>query len=314
MGIRDLIEGPAVVEYNSFLYYTEGNITVAPDLKLRQMLSSRFGPAGRRVGDKLFAIQFTPIGMMDDNRDSYFPFEASDLGTFLAPAVDTSVIIWDANGTKHTYPAGCISQVPQLLLGVNLGPMGQMTISALGDSTKEDAATAAHYIIETASVEAHTLDWDKAPTPAYKVVSTLIAAPNTATDLDGIEGFTFDWRAQIVPRMCNRYGTVNFKLSGYDPVITFKPAYQTESAMLDLLRIQGTGGAKLGGSLSVASSLCLKPAETGAKGIQVDFPDYCIESGSMLFGEDDPRHGDYAFVPVPVSEEDICTVTFPSWA
>jgi len=311
---REIVEGPAVVEFNSFLYYSEGNIVITQNFAPRRMRSSRFGPAGRRVTDKLFTVQFTPIGMMDNNRASYFPFTAADLGKRLAPAVEQNLIIWDANGLKHSYPGACISQCPQLMLGVDKGPMGQMSISAMGSKTLADAAADAHYKIETASLAAHTLDWDKAPTPAYKVVFTLAGEPDVETELDGINGFTFDWKPTLNPSKVNRYGTINFKLSDFDPVITFSPAYQTEQAMLDFRRIQGALGVALGGGLSVGQSLSLLPAEDGAKGIQIDFPDFCIEDGSMIFGEDDPRHGDYAFVPSPVSGEDICTVTFPTWA
>lgn len=313
MSNRDIIEGPAVVEYNSFLYYTEGNITITPDLKLREMSSSYFGPGDQRVTDKMFSVQFTPIGMMDGNKAKYFPFTVADLGKLVAPSVDLPVYIWAANGQKITLPAGVITQSPQLILGVDKGPMGQMTISCLGDISKADAAADAHYTIATAAVAAHTLDWDKAPTPAYKATLALIADPYTPTVLDGMDGFVFDVAASFTPRGCNRYGTVNYKLSGFNPVVTFKPAYQTEAAMLALLNIQGASAAKLGGSHKLGQSLTIEPAEDDAKGITIEFPDVVIKSGSMIFGADDPRHGDYAFVPAYTSGSDLYTITFPSW-
>lgn len=316
MSIRDIIEGPAVVDYDGFLYYSEGNITISPDLKLREMISSYFGPGDQRVTDKMFAVEFTPIGMMDNNRAKYFPFAVSDLGKLIAPAVDKPVVIWAANGQKITLPAGVITASPQLLLGVDKGPMGSMTISCLGDIAKADGAAEAHYKIETAAVAAHTLDWNKAPTPAYKLELTLDGGEgaDVITSLDGIDGFTFDLAASLTPRAVNRYGTVNFKLSSFAPVITLKPAYQTESAMFTLLNIQGAGAAKLGGSHRLGQSLTLKPAEVGAKGIQIDFADCVIKSGSMLFSRDDPRHGDYAIVPAYVTAQSLYTITFPTWS
>lgn len=306
--IRQIIEGPAVVEYDGFLYYTEGNITIAPDLKLREMNSSYFGPGDQRVTDKMFAVEFTPVGMMDDNKDKYYPYTIADLGKLIAPSTDKAVIIWAASGQKITLPAGVITASPQLLFGVDQGPMGSMTISCLGDITKADAAADAHYKIETAALETHTLDWDKAPTPAYKLTLS------TAGDIDGLTGFTFDVGATFTPRSCNRYGTVNYKLSALAPVITFAPAYQSESAMFNLLNIQGAGAAKLGGSHKLGQSLTLLPAEAGAKGIQIDYPDCVIKSGSMIFSRDDPRHGDYAIIPAHVTGSSLYNITFPSWA
>lgn len=304
---RQIIEGPAVVEYDDFLYYSEGNITITPDLKLREMVSSYFGPGDQRVTDKMFAVEFTPIGMMDNNKTKYFPHTVADLGKLIAPATDKDAVIWAANGEKITLPAGVITASPQLLLGVDKGPMGSMTISCLGDISKSDAAADAHYKIATASVAAHTLDWDKAPTPAYKLVLS------TSGEVDGLEGFTFDVGATFTPRGCNRYGTVNFKLSALQPVITLSPAYQTESAMLTLLNIQGASAAKLGGSHKLGQSLSLLPAEAGAKGIQIDFADCVIKSGSMVFSKDDPRHGDYTIVPAYVTGQPLYAITFPTW-
>ncbi len=311
MSNRDIIEGPAVVEYDGFLYYSEDNITITPDLKLRELTSSYFGPGDQRVTDKMFAVSFTPIGMMDNNKTKYFPFTVSDLGKLIAPAIDKPVVIWAANGNKLTLPAGVITGSPQLLLGVDKGPMGQMTISCLGDISKADGAADAHYKIESAAVAAHTLDWDKAPTPAYKCT---ITDGTTPIVLDGLNGFTFDVTAGFTPRACNRYGTVNYKLSTLNPVLTFAPAYQSESAILALLNIQGAGAAKLGGSHKLGQSLKVEPAEAGAKGITIDFADCIIKSGSMIFGRDDPRHGDYAIVPAYKTGNSLYTLTFPTWA
>ncbi len=314
MSIRDIIEGPAVISYDSFLYYTEGNISIAPDLKLRELMSSYFGPGDQRITDKIIAVSFTPIGMMDNNKANYFPFDVSSLGKLVAPAVDKPVIIWAADGQKITLPAGVITSPPQLLLGVDKGPMGAMTISCLGDITKDDAAADAHYKIETAALAAHTLDWDKAPTPAYKLTLTLAGEPDVVTEIDGLNGFVFDQRPTFTPRATNRYGTVNFKLSGFQPVVTFAPAYQSESAMLALWNFQGAAAAKRGASNKLGQSLRLLPAEDDAKGIQIDFADCMIKSGSMIFGRDDPRHGDYAFVPAYKPGSDLYDITFPTWA
>ena len=307
MGKRDIIEGPAVISFSGHNYYTEGSITLSPDFKPRTLSSSYFGPADRRVTDKLFSLSFTPCGMMDDNALKYFPWDIDDVGSLLAPSSDLAVEIYASSGVKLSFPAGVIISPPQLLLGTDRGPFGSMTIACMGDLTKVDAAADAHYTIASAAISAHTLDWSAVRTPAYK----LVLGGDTPTTIDGLEGFTLDLRASVTPRMVNRYGTVNFKLSAVDPVITFAPAYQTESEMLALLNIQGTSAAQLGGSLSLGRSLTLSPAESGALGITVVFADCCVESGSMIFGADDPRHGDYAIVPVLSSGSDLYTITFP---
>lgn len=313
MESRVISEGPAVISWNGQNYYTEGTVNLTPDLKLREKLSSYYGVVDRRVTDKLFALSFTPFGEMNNNAAKYFPFGTGDVGKLIAPAVDAPLVIYAADGTKITFPAGCITGCPQLLLATDKGPMGDMTFAAMGDMTAEDAAAGTHYTIEQAAIGAHTLDPDKAPTPAYK-------ATLGAVDIDSDTGFTFDIGATLTPRSVNRYGTVNFKLTGLAPSIAFQPVGLSIADIAAYWNIQGAGPgvAKLGGSNKLGLALTVGPAEAGAKGITVALADCQVMSGSMLFGKDDPRHGQYAFVPsmkvVAGVPQALYTVTFPTWA
>lgn len=315
MDSRVISEGPAVVSFNGQNYYTVGTITLTPDIKLREMVSAYYGPVDSRVTDKLFSLSFTPFGEMNNNAAKYFPFGAGDIGKLVAPAVDTPIYIYTSAGEKITIPAGLISKCPQLLLGTDIGPMGDMALAGMGDITAEDAAEDAHYTIETAAIAAHSLDPDKAPTPAYKAV---LGTGETAVEIDSEKGFTFDCGATLAPRSVNRYGTVNFKLTGLKPSLSFTPFGLTEAQVMAYFNIQGAAAAKLGASNKLGVALTVQPANAGDKGITVAFADCQVKSGSMLFGAEDPRHGQYAFVPavkvtagVPGA---LYTLTFPTWA
>ena len=313
MDSRVIAEGPAVVEFGGYKYYSTGTITLTPDLKLREIVSSYFGPVDARVTDKTFNIAFTPVGMLDTVA-AYFPFGAGDIGKLVAPDTDAPIVIWTSEGEKITIPAGCFAKCPQLLLGTDKGPMGDMALAGMGDIAVEDAAETAHYTIETAAIEAHALDPDKAPTPAYKAV---VGTGETAVEIDSEEGFTFDPGAAFAPRAVNRYGTVNYKLTGLAPSVAFTPFGLTEAEAMTLLHIQGTGAAKLGASNKRGLQLQILPAEATAKGVTVTFADFQCREGSMLFGAEDPRHGQYVFVPaVKVTAGvpgDLYTISFPSW-
>lgn len=312
MTSRVIAEGPAVVEFNGYKYYSTGTITLTPDIKLREIVSSYYGPVDARVTDKLFTLAFTPVGMLDTVA-AYFPFAVTDIGKLMAPLTDTPVTIWTISGAKISIPAGCITKCPQLMLATDKGPMGDMAIACMGDITKTDAAAGAHYTITTAAIAAHSLDPDKAPTPAYKAT---IGTGETLLELDSEEGFTFDCGASLNPRAVNRYGTVNFKLASLKPTISFTPFGITEDQALTLLNIQGAGAASLGGSNKRGLSLVVAPVS--GKGVTVTFADFQCREGSMLFGAEDPRHGQYVFIPavqvvagVPGS---LYTITFPTWA
>ena len=313
---RTQIEGPAVIEFNGAVYYTEGTINLAPDLSMHEIVSSYYGPVDRRVTDKVFNLTFTPIGMFSIAAAKYFPYGISDLGKNIAPVTDAPVVIWTAAGTKISFPAGVISKSPQLNLAVGKMPMGQMGIACMGDLTKVDAAADAHYTISTAAIEAHSLDPAKIVTPGYKAVLTPSAGDPVT--LDSEDGFVFDVGAALTARKVNAYGTVNYKLTAFKPTISFTPYGRTEAEMLALLNVQGTGAARLGQSNRLSQSLTVTPNTATDKGVTVVFADCQIESGSLLFGATDPRHGQYAFVPSMTVVEGVpqalYTITFPTWA
>lgn len=308
---RVISEGPAVISFNSVLYYTEGTITLTPEIKLREKVSALYGPVDQRVTDKLFSLSFTPFGNLGVAVSAYFPFAVGDIGKLVAPVSDTPVLIYASTGELLTFPAGCISKCPQLLLATDKGPMGEMSIACMGDLSKVDGAAGTHYVISTASVAAHTIDPDKAPTPSYK-------ATLGSDEIDSETGFTFDAGVALTPRSVNRYGTVNYKLTALAPSISFTPFGITESVALALFNIQGSGAAILGASNKLGKALVVGPAVSGAKGITVTFADCQVKSGSMLFGSTDPRHGQYAFVPaVKVTggvPGDLYTISFPTWS
>jgi hypothetical protein len=311
MTTRVISEGPAVITWNSQNYYTTGTITLTPDIKLRQMVSAYYGPVDSRVTDKMFTLSFTPFGEMNNNAAKYFPYAVTDIGKLIAPSTDLPLVVWTSTGQKLSFPAAVVTGCPQLLLGTDIGPMGEMTFACMGDLSKADAAADAHFTISAAAISAHSLDPDKAPTPGYKALLD-------TTEIDSEKGFTFDCGAVLTPRSVNRYGTVNFKLTALQPSIAFTPFGLTEAGIMALWNIQGSGAAQLGGSNKLGKALSVQPAETAAKGITVAFADCQVKSGSMLFGAEDPRHGQYAFVPavkvtagVPGA---LYTVTFPTWA
>ncbi len=279
------------------------------------MVSSYYGPVDRRVTDKMFTLGFTPFGEMNNNANKYFPWGAADLGKLIAPETDTPIYIYTSEGEKITIPAGVLIRPPQLILGTDRGPMGEMQFAGLGDITGEDAAADTHYTIETAAIDAHSLDPDKAPTPAYKAT---LGTGETAVEIDSEEGFVFDLGVSVTPRAVNRYGTVNFKLAALSPSVAFTPFGLSEDDAMELFNIQGAAAAVLGASNKLGKQLVVSPADASANGISVTFADCQVQSGSMLFGASDPRHGQYAFVPsvkvtagVPGA---LYTVTFPTWA
>lgn len=316
---RTTVEGPAVVEYNSVKYYSEGAITITPVTDMRTITSSYWGKVQKRMTDKFFTIAFTPMGMLN-NQAAYWPYSISNLGASLAPVSDLPVTIWAASGVKMVLNAGVITQCPQLILASDKGPFGPMTITAMGSLTKAAGTADSMHVITSAAIASHALDLSKILTPGYK--AEIIHVGGGAEGVDEVEstfeseeGFVFDSGFSIVPRKTNAYGTVNFKLADVDPKLTFKPFGPTEAEALAFLNLQGASGTKIGSANTLGRKLKVSPVS--GSGITLEFADCQLESMSLVYGMSDPRHGEYAFSPVLSITNGVAslfTVTFPTFA
>lgn len=316
---RTTIEGPAVVEYNSVKYYSEGAITLTPETSMRDITSSMWGRVQKRMTDKIITVGFTPMGMLN-NQTAYWPYTVANLGAALAPSSDLDITIWAASGVKIVLKAGVITQCPQLILAADKGPFGPMTLTAMGALTKATGVADCMHVITSAAIASHALDLSKILTPGYK--AELIHVGGGVGGIDEVEhtfeseeGFTFDGGYAIQPRKTNAYGTVNFKLTDIQPKLTFKPYGPTETQALAWLNLQGASGTKIGAANTLGRKLKVSPAD--GSGITLEFADCQLESMSLVYGATDPRHGDYVFSPALVITNGVAslfTVTFPTFA
>jgi hypothetical protein len=312
MNTRTTIEGPAVVEYAGYRYYTEGTITLTPVQAFRDVTSSIWGRVERRGTDKSFTVAFTPNGMLD-KKAAYWPYSATQLGACVAPPTDADVTIWSLAGQKLILKAGVITQCPQLILATDKGPFGQMTITAMGTLDKAEAAADSLYIIQQAALASHTFDLSKILTPGYR--ARVLDGTTTVATFDAEEGFTFDPGMTLTARTVNAYGTVNFKMTDLQPSLTFRPYGPTDAESLSYLRMQGAGAAKLGAGTSVGKSLAVEP--TSGTGITLLFYDFQIGESSLTYGFTDPRHGDWTINPVlkiTGGAPTLFDVVFPTFA
>jgi len=316
---RTTIEGPAVVQYNSVKYYSEGAIAITPETSMRDVVSSMWGRVQKRMTDKIFTVSFTPMGMLN-SQAAYWPYTIANLGAALAPNPDQDITIWAASGVKIVLKCGVITQCPQLILAADKGPFGPMTLTAMGALTKATGAADCMHVITAAAIDSHTLDLSKILTPGYKAELIHVGGGAEGADLvthtfESEEGFTFDAGFAINARKTNAYGTVNFKLTDVNPKLTFKPYGPTEAEALAWLNLQGASGTKIGAANTLGRKLKVSP--TDGSGITLEFADCQLESMSLIYGMSDPRHGDYAFTPVLKITNGVAslfTVTFPTFA
>ena len=301
MESRQIIGGPAAITYNGVTYYTEGDITLTPVTESRVIESSWHGPVSTRHTDRAMELSFTPLGVLPSGGTlaAYIPYGPGDLGKMVAPGTDKDAVVTTAGGVTITLKAAVISSVPDIHFGTDSGPFGQMTITGMGGTLANKASGAASSIFATSTgTLSAALDASRILTPGYQ----LTLSPSSGDDvvIDGESGFDLTLGMTLNPIRVNAYGTVNFQLASVAPELTFSPIGPTEAEALAWLLLQGSSAGPLGSPATLGLSGVLAPIG-GQAGIKFTFPDCQITRGSMAFGSQSHRHGDYVLKPCVTS-------------
>lgn len=299
---RTIVGGPCIVKAGAHWYETAGDVTVTPATKTRVITSSLRGPVSRRVVDRTVTVAFTPLGRLT-SLAAYYPFGPSDLGALVAPAVDTPVIVWGADGKQYTYLASALSAAPDLILSANAGPFGAMTFTAMGALTKATGAADSMFTYAAAPIAGYDYDLSTLYTPGYKL--ELLDGAAVVETVDGKEGFTFKPGYKLDPVPVDAYGTVNFRLSAVDPSLSLKPAGPDVAKLFELLKFQGAGAAAIGGDGALGLKARVSPV--AGDGVVLTFADCQLAEADITYGEGD-RLGPWTLNPVAVDGEDLFTL------
>lgn len=287
MTTRVTIGGPCIVKHGGNWYETSSDVTVTPVIKTRVITSSLRGPVSRRVTDRTVTVTFTPLGRLAALA-AYYPFGPGDLGKLIAPATDTPVIVWGADGVQHTYLAAVLSEAPELILSANGGPFGQMTFTAMGGLDKQSGAAGSMFTTASAPLTGYDYGLSDLYTPGYKLVIG-------SETLDGKEGFTFKPGYALEPVTLDAYGTVNFRLSAIAPALSFAPLGPDVAKLYELLRFQGANAAAIGEANALGMKATVSPV-SGA-GVTLEFPDCQLTEAALSYGAGD-RMGAWTLNPV----------------
>ncbi len=303
MTTRAIIGGPCLIQFGAHFYETEGDVTVTPNIATRTIVSSLRGPVSRRVTDRTVTVAFTPLGRLLDTA-AYYPYTPADLGKLIAPGADADLVVWGADGVKHTYHAAVVSGCPDLILSANTGPFGQMQFTAMGALTKQAGAASSMFTAAAAELSTATYDYDLSSlhTPGYK----LVIGGDT---IDSKDGFTFSPGLSLEPATADAYGTVNFRLAAIEPAITFTPIGPAVAKLYELLLFQGTGAAAIGAANALGAAATVSPVS--GSGVTLAFPDCQITAAALSYGAGD-RLGEITLRPAANdSDAALYTIAFP---
>ncbi len=245
----DIISGPAIISFDSYSYYTEGDIAVKLNREVTDIKTSMHGKIDERLKSQSVEISFTPAGEAE-NIAKYFPYGVSNIGAKLFTATDKPLEILTLAGEKITWHAAALTKMPPLRLGVGNTLFGDMAFTCLGKDNTEP--TNAAYFKSVASQVFSNTDFDETKIVTNRYTAAYGAAPYAA--MHSLEGFEIEIGMELRNQMVDSFGLTNIILAGLTATARFTPAGLTEAQVDTLLALQDTGAVLPGESLAKAGT------------------------------------------------------------
>jgi hypothetical protein len=283
------IAGPAIVTFDSGVYYTQGNITVRSRVETFNIETSMAGKIDERLKSKSYEISFTPCGQINATLlGKMFPYGVANVGAGIFGAVDKTLVIHTLGGVVHTYSRAALTKSPGIRLSAGATAFTEMTFLALLKTSTEYSTEAAFSAVTAAALSDANFSEAQIFTPGY----TAAYGTSPYAAMESQNGFQVDIGYEFTEGRVDRYGLVQMRLKSITAGARFTPIGLTEAQWDTLVLPDGSGAVLPGESLSKAGTdLVISKAATHLK---VTIYDAGIKDHGLSFG-DDPRLGELTF-------------------
>src|SRR6185503_12909479 len=286
-----IIQGPACVSWNSYDFYTRGNVTINYRYDTWNPNTAAYGKLGARFKSRMAEVAFTPAGMYTAaTAVKYWPNSQADVGKSIFGSAPASVAIAPLTGNKVTFVRGGVSKWPAL----KLSPLGtvwqEMSFLCLGDPAL-DPTNAAHVQSIGATAFPATFDETKMISPRY--TASFTGADGAA--LNGVEpddeGFRvepiFETRAMTLAN----FGMVDSIITSIGWRARFRPLSLTEAQISAAVGLQGSTVVQPGDAIGRATDLVIAGTGLTWTGKRAGLVD-----AALVYGPGEWRQGEVAFV------------------
>jgi hypothetical protein len=286
-----VIQGPACVTWNTYDFYTQGNVTIKYSYETWDPNTAAYGKLGARFKSKIAEVSFTPAGMFTAaTAVKYWPNAQSDVGTSIFGASNKTVVIAPLTGNKVTFARGGISKWPALKLSPLSTLWQEMTFLCLGDPAV--APTNAAYV-QTIAATAFpaTFDETKVISPRYTASFTgPDGAAQSAVEPDD-EGFMVEPAFETKVMSTANFGTVDSIITSVGWRARFKPLSIAEAQIALSIGLQGANAIQPGDVIGQAADLIIAGTGLTWTGKRAGITD-----AALLYGPGEWRQGEIAFV------------------
>ncbi|MEI7730183.1 MAG: hypothetical protein WCO56_11465 [Verrucomicrobiota bacterium] len=245
-----ITRGPAIVTFNSQVFYTEAPIKAAIDWELFDVNSGQYGVVSRRVKRRMAKIMFTPVGKWFTSLWPYASL-AQTLGATIMPATQKDLVIQPLDTTQKmwTFYGAGITKAPTIRLSAAKQIYGEVEFTALGKY-----ATAPGTADSLCKRETNTFNdtsFASADVQTQPYVGTL-----GATAIETKEGWELsaDWKLDEVTS--DTFGVVNFTMEEISAKVSFTPRSLSEDDIVGLLN-GGSFDKAIGGAIDAGADLVI---------------------------------------------------------
>lgn len=251
--IPTIIRGPAIVYFNSYAFYVNGDIKVSRQRSTFDVESDMFGKIDVRHVSMKTDITFTPAGEIESIA-KYWPYGPSSIEAvtiahkYGGSILNGAVVIKTKAGRTSSYNKAAITKPPTLILSPKKTAWGPMTITAIGDITTTPT-NAAFIKTEGAAAFSDTSFTDtKLYTDLYEIALGARSSPYDSIGArDGIE---IEPQLEIDEVSDENVGVCDLRLTSISYRCRFAPNNLTEAEVDALVNDQASDAILPGQSVA----------------------------------------------------------------
>lgn len=250
-----IIQGPAIVTFNSQSYYTQSGIRITHDRRSFDVTTDMWGKIDTRLESDVVRISFTPAGEIE-NLAKYFPYGPASISAATIAEktgqsiMGSTVVIHTLAGQVITYSRGAITKVPQLRLRPTETLFGEMEITCIGKASTDRSSTDYWKAITSSSFSNTDFNETLIKTAVYQAAWG--SSPYDA--IGSLNGFTVDTELDVAEITSVDLGIVDLVMRSISVSVSFAPNNLTEAQIDTAMKHSGSSPIYPGESFGKAGT------------------------------------------------------------
>lgn len=282
--------GPCKVTHNSHTFYAKegGSLILTPDYV--KLATDRHGTLDSRIADMVGRFTVTPDGAWTSAaRAGLWPYASTSPGASLGGQGSIVIHCNDSAGNRYTGRTAILTGCPQLLLSARRSMMGPAEYAII--RTDDTAPSVANSFIQrdASSFADSTFTVASLKTQAYTG-----ALSGVLTGIEAEDGWTVNFALSTVPKLSDRYGTLDFRFADLEVSASCVPINQSVADIMTAIRAAGTAGWTAGQSMQAAGAAFTLTGEDST--VALTLANAFAFEGSLRFGATDYRQAGITFM------------------